>query len=51
MSCMYFMEFKVEVYEYFICYVVKVILNIYSIVIYVNVVIFFQNYVLMFMLS
>ena len=40
---MYFMEFKVEIYEILICYAVKAILGIYSIVIYVNLVIFFKN--------
>ena len=40
---MYFMEFKVEIYEFLICYAVKAILDIYSIVIYVNLVIFFKN--------
>ena len=38
---MYFIEFKVEVYEILIGYAFMVILNIYSIVIYVNLVILF----------
>ena len=47
--CEYFIKFKAEVYEFLICftqmlcYAVKVILNTYRIVIYVNLEIFFQN--------
>ena len=42
---MCFMEFKVEIYEIVICHAVKVILNTYSIVIYVNIEIFFPKYI------
>ena len=43
------MEFKVEIYKFLICYAVEVILDIYSVAIYVNLVISFQKkYVFMF---